>query len=98
MGEVKSTRELEDHMEEVGRQWNEISQGTLGIRRACNKCWRNEGDHEDMSMDEGCQLPKLSSSLYFDGLVTSIGALERVAIVYEKGLGMGILLIKWNPT
>ena len=85
MGEVKSTAELEEHLEIVGRQWNQISQGVLTIRRICNVCWQNENQHQE-AMGEGCQLRKLTPSMYFDELVRDIGELEKAAFVYEKGL------------
>ena len=53
--------------------------------------WNNENEHQDMTIDEGCQLTKLTPALYFEQLVGDIGALERVAIVYEKGLEDGIV-------
>ena len=42
-----------------------------------------------MTIGEGCQLIKLTSAEYFHDLVEVIGSLERVAIVYEKGLADG---------
>ena len=91
MGEVKSTRDLEDHIDVVSEQWNKISDGSLILRRVCSTCWRNEREHHEMTIGEGCQLIKLTPAEYFQELVGVIGALERVAIVYEKGLEDGIV-------